>query len=263
MLSLSRPSGIPLAGLAIVAIGVLLAGCAGTRGSSTRPGIANAWGPVRAGEGSRATSPTVVEKPRVAEPLIHVEKISGPVARPEPEADDDPAPATACTEPLESTEPLYFLPYAVGDAYFVRQATCGSASHQGRFSFSYDFDMPRGTPVLAARDGVVTAVVTGHPEGTNRSAHANYVVIRHEDGESSRYLHLRTGGATVKPGDRVRAGDVVAYSGNSGRSAHPHLHFDVVSDCDRGPCPTIPATFLNTSHRSPRAGRSYPALKLD
>ncbi len=202
-----------------------------------------------------------------AEPMIAVRTVSGPSVSPSFDSATagpvNDGPSTACTEPLELAEPLYLLPYATGDAFYVRQATCGSASHRGRFSYSYDFDMPRGTEVLAARDGVVSAVVIHHPENTNRSSHANYVAVRHNDGESSRYIHLRTGGSAVKVGDRVRAGDVIAFSGNSGRSSRPHLHFDVVSDCEKGPCPTIPATFLNSDHRAPRAGRTYQALKRD
>jgi len=250
------------------AFAVILAGCAGPRVAGTGAGVANAWGPVRTVE--RAVEEREPEEPpeRVrAEPMVAVRTVSGPSAASSFDSASagpvNDGPITACTEPLEQAAPLYYLPYATGDAFYVRQATCGSASHRGRFSYSYDFDMPRGTEVLAARDGVVTAVVIRHPENTNRSSHANYVVVRHEDGQSSRYIHLKTGGAAVKVGDRVRAGDVIAYSGNSGRSSRPHLHFDVVSDCEKGPCPTIPATFLNSDHRAPRAGRTYQAYKLN
>lgn len=257
----------PQTPLVAVAVAVL-AGCSGPRIAGTDGGVTNAWGPV--GVGERVTDNRGTEDPaeRVrAEPMVAVRAVSGPSAG--TSIDSAPAgpvndgPVTACTEPLEQAEPLYFLPFATGDAFYVRQATCGSASHRGRFSYAYDFDMPRGTEVLAARDGVVTAVVIQHPENTNRSSHANYVVVRHEDGQSSRYIHLKTGGALVKVGDHVRAGDVIAFSGNSGRSSRPHLHFDVVSDCEKGPCPTIPATFLNSDHRAPRAGRTYEALKRD
>jgi murein DD-endopeptidase MepM/ murein hydrolase activator NlpD len=247
----------------ILALAALAAGCAGPRAATTGADVTNAWGPIRVTERYTGNAPRTPRQ----EPVVAVAAVSGPDGEAPSATDwmasDEPvndAPVTECTEPLEETEPLYLMPYAEGDEYYVRQATCGPASHRGRFSFAYDFDMPRGTPVLAARNGVVSAVVTGHPEGTNRSGDANYVVIRHEDGQSSRYLHLKTDGAAVRVGDRVRAGDVVGWSGNSGRSSRPHLHFDVVSDCDDGPCPTIPATFLNASHRAPRAGRTYQAL---
>lgn len=170
-------------------------------------------------------------------------------------------PRTTCMAPLDDTEPLYVLPYAVGDSYLVRQGTCGPVTHKGAFSYSYDFDMEPGTPILAARGGVVVSVVEQHPENTNRSRHANYVVIRHEDGQHSRYMHLQTDGVTVAEGDTVSAGDLIAYSGNSGRSSKPHLHFDVTNGCGRvsSRCPTLPVTFRNADDPAPAGGRSYEA----
>ena len=152
--------------------------------AGTDGGVTNAWGPVGAGE--RIVEDRGTEEPpeRVrAEPMVAVRAVSGPSAGSSFDSASagpvNDGPMTACTEPLEQAAPLYFLPYATGDAFYVRQATCGSASHRGRFSYSYDFDMPRGTEVLSARDGVVSAVVIHHPENTNRSSHANYVVVRH------------------------------------------------------------------------------------
>lgn len=167
-----------------------------------------------------------------------------------------------CVAPLDATEPLYVLPYAVGEAYDVRQGTCGPVTHRRAFSYSYDFDMVPGTPILAARGGIVASVVEGHPENTNRSSHANYLVIRHEDGQYSRYLHLQREGVLVAEGDTVLTGDLVAYSGNSGRSSKPHLHFDVTGGCGRvsSRCPTLPTTFMNSEEKAPRGGQRVVAL---
>lgn len=173
------------------------------------------------------------------------------------------APSYAeCVAPLDTTEPLYTLPYAVGEEFAIRQGTCGPVTHRRAFSYSYDFEMEPGTPILAARGGIVASVVEGHPENTNRSSHANYVVIEHEDGQYSRYLHLQTNGVTVAEGDTVLTGDLIAYSGNSGRSSRPHLHFDVTAGCGRvsSRCPTLPVTFMNAEDKAPLAGRRYVAL---
>jgi len=85
-----------------------------------------------------------------------------------------------------------------------------------------------GQPVLAPADGRVVAArgdfpdrPPGHP---GRSDEANFVVIEHAGGVRSRLLHLRQGSLLVRPGDRVRAGQVLAATGNSGGSDEPHLH---------------------------------------
>jgi murein DD-endopeptidase MepM/ murein hydrolase activator NlpD len=58
---------------------------------------------------------------------------------------------------------------------------------------------------------------------------ANAIFILHEDGTIARYLHLKQGGANVEVGDRVAVGDLIGFSGNTGYSQSPHLHFDVFS----------------------------------
>ena len=80
-----------------------------------------------------------------------------------------------------------------------------------------DFAVPIGTPVLAPGDGVVVKAV--------RHAFAgNYLVIRHGRQYTTRFLHLSK--FLVKPGDRVRRGQKIALSGNTGRSTGPHLHYE-------------------------------------
>ncbi|ELV7526584.1 murein DD-endopeptidase MepM [Edwardsiella ictaluri] len=86
------------------------------------------------------------------------------------------------------------------------------APHKG-----VDFAMPVGTPVLAVGDGeVVIAKRSG--------AAGNYVVIRHGRQYTTRFMHLKT--ILVKPGQKVKRGDRVALSGNTGRSTGPHLHYE-------------------------------------
>lgn len=78
-----------------------------------------------------------------------------------------------------------------------------------------DVALPIGTPVHAPGDGVVSMVAT-HPSGGLSLA------IIHQGLARTGYAHLCT--VCVSEGDNVRAGQVVAYSGNSGRSTGPHLH---------------------------------------
>ena len=160
----------------------------------------------------------------------------------------DPSPLVGgCGPADDDLVPKYTLPFPAGDAYPLTQGNCGAASHDGRFAFSFDFRMPVGTPVVAARDGVVFALREGRPNGTRRIGDENYVFVRHEDGEISRYIHITTDGVLVERGERVARGDTIALSGNSGRSAFPHLHFDVARGCGAERCVTVPSAFLNAS----------------
>ena len=129
----------------------------------------------------------------------------------------------------DSTQ-VYRLPYADGDAHELIQGPGGSYSHQDASYHAYDFEMPEGTEVLAARAGVVCATKAdsniGGPDHRYDSD-ANYVAVVHGDGTVGWYLHLRKEGASVYPGDVVAAGQRLGYSGNTGYSARPHLHFQV------------------------------------
>ncbi|GBU14571.1 murein DD-endopeptidase [Enterobacterales bacterium] len=87
------------------------------------------------------------------------------------------------------------------------------APHRG-----VDFAVPVGTPVLAVGDGEVMVAKNGGAAG-------NYVAIRHGRQYMTRYMHLRK--ILVKPGQKIKRGDRIALSGNTGRSTGPHLHFEM------------------------------------
>jgi len=159
--------------------------------------------------------------------------------------------------------PRYLLPFPAGREHTLTQGNCGGASHDGRFRYSYDFEMPIGTPVIAARDGVVATVRDHRPDGTRRLGDENFIIIRHEDGELSRYVHLTRHGALVEEGQPVAAGDTIARSGDSGRSAFPHLHFDVSDRCGFEGCHTIPSAFLNARPPIPMARTPVRAEPAD
>jgi murein DD-endopeptidase len=87
--------------------------------------------------------------------------------------------------------------------------------------YGVDLATPTGTPVLSIGDGVVTRV-GNHPYA------GRYVNIRHQGSLSTRYLHLSR--VLVKKGERVRRGQKIALSGNTGRTTGPHLHFELRVD---------------------------------
>ncbi|MGW0362086.1 peptidoglycan DD-metalloendopeptidase family protein [Streptomyces sp. NPDC002990] len=79
-----------------------------------------------------------------------------------------------------------------------------------------DFPVSYGTPVMAATDGTVRTQYN--------SAYGNMAIVTAPDGTETWYCHLSS---TKIRGGKVKAGEVIAYSGNSGNSTGPHLHFEV------------------------------------
>ncbi len=125
---------------------------------------------------------------------------------------------------------IYYKPFAPGQHYPIVQGFGGRYSHTGSSRYAVDFAMPVGTPVHAARAGMVIDIESRHSRGgpSRRYARfANYVVIMHDDGTTGEYYHLKQHGVTVSEGQRVSAGDLLGYSGNTGFSSLPHLHFAV------------------------------------
>ena len=141
---------------------------------------------------------------------------------------------------------VYALPYLPGQSYRVNQGYNGSFSHYGQDAYALDWTMPEGTPVCAARDGVVVEARAESNEGGGDRAYAdkaNQVFIRHDDGTIAMYLHFRHRGLIVRAGQRVTAGEVIGYSGNTGFSTEPHLHFAVIRGKDGFARESIPVRF--------------------
>lgn len=139
---------------------------------------------------------------------------------------------------------VYTLPFEKGTAHYLSQGYDGSFSHQGENAI--DFIMPTGTSILAIRDGIVAEVVEHNNDGCPyRSClkMANSILIYHDDSTFSRYSHLQLNGAIVEVGDRISQGDHIAYSGNTGWSSEPHLHFSIFEITEGNVSYSIPTKF--------------------
>ncbi len=158
----------------------------------------------------------------------------------------------------------YSLPYAPGKSYRVLQGFGSRFSHTGLEQFAVDFDMPEGTPVHAARDGVVVSVEERHDKGCWEDGcgkYANFIVVLHDDGTTGEYYHLEKNGSVVTVGERVVKGQKIGYSGNTGHTTMPHLHFAVYRAADWGNTQSVPVAFesANGLVTRPRRGARYEA----
>jgi murein DD-endopeptidase MepM/ murein hydrolase activator NlpD len=154
----------------------------------------------------------------------------------------------------------YRLPFPDGKRFAIAQAFGGKASHQDVQNFyAVDIELPEGTPVLAARDGVVMTVDNDFfGAGLDLKQYgerANNVRIVHADGSMAVYAHLQLESVRVQVGDRVRAGQPLALSGDTGYTNGPHLHFCVQRNDDME-LRSIPFEFTDPAHGAftPEAG---------
>ncbi|WP_338060950.1 M23 family metallopeptidase [Streptomyces niveiscabiei] len=115
---------------------------------------------------------------------------------------------------LERLRPKYALPVAQHglSAYYGQSGINWMSMHTG-----IDFPVAYGTTVMAATDGTVRTQWN--------SAYGNMLILTAKDGTETWYCHLSS--YRVASGTTVKAGEPIAYSGNSGNSTGPHLHFEV------------------------------------
>lgn len=121
---------------------------------------------------------------------------------------------------------VYELPYPKGTSHLLIQGYNSKFSHRGRLGL--DFKMKQGSPVAAARSGVVVTVQQSATRGGLKKKYlhnGNYIIVRHSDGTQAYYGHLQHNGSLVQVGDTITVGQVIAKSGSTGYSAFPHLHF--------------------------------------
>jgi murein DD-endopeptidase MepM/ murein hydrolase activator NlpD len=169
---------------------------------------------------------------------------------------------------LQPDSTVYMLPYQVGKSFKVIQKYFGRFSHIGQHAI--DFKMPVGTPICASRSGIVVKLKQDSNIGGKKpefSNDANYIIIYHQDGTMAYYYHLKQNGVSVKIGEEVKAGQIIGYSGNTGWSTTPHLHF-VVKSSKAWKHITIPTLFWANNRKkikidAKKEYRSYPQQEND
>jgi len=140
---------------------------------------------------------------------------------------------------------VYLLPYLPSERHLLMQGYFGKFSHYAGSGneYAYDWKMPVGTKVCAARGGVVVGVRQDSDIGGISPVFlncANYIIIRQSDGTYAEYLHLEKDGVLVALGATVRAGQTIGLSGATGFASAPHLHFSVFRPIDGAKRETLP-----------------------
>lgn len=159
------------------------------------------------------------------------------------------------------TTHIYSLPYQPTKRYFIMQGYNGRFSHKNQYAL--DFKMKVGTPIHAARGGVVVKVKEDSDKGGRTSEfaqHGNHIVIYHEDGTLAYYFHLSKDGSQVEVGEQVKQGQFIGLSGNTGWSTAPHLHF-IIKYTTKSGYSSVPTWFCTNKRELTRlkAWKKYRA----
>ena len=158
----------------------------------------------------------------------------------------------------------YRAPFAPAQRFEVTQAPPDAITHVDAASRNaIDIEMPVGTAIHAAREGVVINVAARHfRSGLAREnmPEANFVQVLHDDGTNAIYAHLQLDTVRVKPGQHVARGEYIANSGNTGFSSGPHLHFVVLRNVGMR-SESVPVVFAGPGGASvtPRSGQALTA----
>jgi len=155
--------------------------------------------------------------------------------------------ADAALIPLQTRQQPMDLPFPLGEAWKTGQAWDGEGSHNGLAEFCWDITArdksTDGAPLYAAAPGEVVAVRESAPSG--ESEYANHVDVKQAENEYASYIHLKQNRVTVAEGDRVRLGQEIGESGDTGTPLGGfHLHFAVSDKPDQtAGFVTIPVAF--------------------
>lgn len=123
---------------------------------------------------------------------------------------------------LQDKEYFYDMPFPAGKTYKCL-AGHGFGTHQGEFHHSWDFTIPVGEIVTAAREGTIGQVTDGNKAGMG-------VLVNHIDGTAATYGHLMRGGILVKKGEKVLKGEPLGKVGPEALGTQPHLHYHITNN---------------------------------
>ncbi len=123
---------------------------------------------------------------------------------------------------------IYTLPFEIGKTQQIYQGYNGKFSHQDKNCL--DFNLKIDDKIYAAREGIVVETVEEYNQSCASetcSKFGNRIIIMHSDGTFAEYVHLKQNGVEINEGDAIEKGQFLGYSGNTGWSNGPHLHFSV------------------------------------
>ena len=139
----------------------------------------------------------------------------------------EPATREACFARAQFDPPAqspYCLPFSEGETYTVTQSYCSQDGWSHNTRFAYDFEMPLGNEVLAARAGTVVELREHFSDQGSQGGHENVVILRHSDKTLGLYIHMMQNGVLVEMGDYVPQGALLGWVGSSG-TGFSHLHW--------------------------------------
>ena len=164
---------------------------------------------------------------------------------------------------LDDSSYVYSLPFENKKKVFLIQTYDSKMSHKGEFAL--DFKVKKKTKICAARAGVVISARedsdTGGLKPENMSD-GNHISVRHYDGSVAHYWHLIKDGVLVNVGDTITKGQLIGLTGDTGYSAFPHLHFEVIGNDGKGNIKQLPTRFTtNKGIVYLRPGHFYRAIR--
>lgn len=143
---------------------------------------------------------------------------------------------------------LYRLPYKKATTKVITQGFNGGFSHKEESQYAVDFNLKIGEKVYASREGRVVMVKDDGKKGGVQKKYyneANFITIEHSDGTLGKYNHLAYKGVKVKVGQIVKRGEFLGFSGNTGYTNGPHLHFIVFKPKDYKSRVSFPIKFIS------------------
>lgn len=154
----------------------------------------------------------------------------------------------------------YYPPFPLGLQFPISQGFDNDVTHsKPPNQYAVDIVMPIGTPILAARAGLVMDMEDdfhGAAQKERYLTRSNQVRILHDDGTMAVYAHLQPNSLRVRQGTKVTRGQWIANSGNTGYSSGPHLHFVIQLNAGMS-LESLPFRFV-----APNGGTITPAKRM-